>query len=170
MAAPTLRPLALGAWLALAYLDPIAAHAHSPAPDQIQRMNDILIRSRMVRIATPTSVIVVDGVRADAEGIAYQNILSTTRGEPLSAPGRIPWDAAVRVDRRGNAALKTAVVSGLALVALTAAAVAVGASQGGADGPGGGVIGYAIPPVVVLGAVVGAFIPAWHTVYRTHHK
>lgn len=169
MAAHISRPHLLGAWLALACL-PNAAHTQSPPPDQIERMNDRLIRARMVRITTPTSVIVVDGVRADADGFAYQDILSSTRGEPLTAPGRVPWNAAVRVDRRGNAALRTAVWSGLVVAAITAAAVASAASQGGAEGPGGGVIAYAIPPVMLLGAGVGALVPAWHAVYRRRHE
>jgi len=68
---------------------------------------------------------------------------------------------------RVNRALRTAVISGLAVVVLAAVGVALTAGQDA--GPGGGVIIYALPPVILLGAGVGALIHGWSPVYRNRH-
>ena len=154
----------------VAFASPLSppAHAESPTPDAILRLDDRLSHAHTVRITTLFSVMVVSDVRVGIEGLGYNNILSSTGKEPLTAAGTVPWDAIVRVDVRGNRALRTAVISGLAVVVLAASAVA---SQAGQDvgGPGGGVIIYALPPVVLLGAGVGALIHGWSPVYRNRH-
>ena len=157
--------LLLGALVALASPLPPPAHAGSPTPDQILRLDDRLSHAHTVRITTLFSVMVVSDVRVGIEGLGYNNILSSTGKEPLTAAGTVPWDAIVRVDVRGNRALRTAVISGLAVVVLAAAV----ASQAGQEvgGPGGGVI--ILPPVVLLGAGVGALIHGWSPVYRNRH-
>jgi hypothetical protein len=159
--------LVLVALAALATPPPPPAHAESPPPDELLRLNDRLIRARGVRVTTLSRVMVVGEARVGVEGLGYRNILSSTGEGPLTAPGIVPWDAAVRVDVRGNRALRTAVIGGLAVVVLAAGAVALTAGQDA--GPGGGVIIYALPPVVLLGAGVGALIHGWSPVYRNRN-
>ena len=157
----------LVALAALATPPPPPAHAQSPTHDQLLRLDDRLKHARRVRVTTLSSVMVVGDVRVGVEGFAYRNILSSTGEEPLPAPGIVPWDAAVRVDVRRNRALRTAVISGLAVVVLAAGGAAASAGQDA--GPGGGVIIYALPPVVLLGAGVGALIHVWSPVYRNRN-
>jgi hypothetical protein len=71
----------LGALLALASPHQSPALADSPAPKQLSRLDDRLMRARKVRITTRTSVIVADDVRVSAEGLAYRTILTASGSE-----------------------------------------------------------------------------------------
>jgi len=143
---------------------PPPAHAAAPTLDQVHRLDDRLMRARTVRITTLSGVMVVDDVRAGVDGLACRGLRSHTGEPPPTDPGLVPWDAAVRVDVRGNRALNAAAISGLAVILLAAGGMAATAGQDA--GPGAGVVLYALPPVVLLGAGVGALIHGWSPIYR----
>ncbi len=154
----------LGAFLALVSPRPLPAHAESPAPNELTRLDDRLIRTSRVRITTPSGWLVAEGVRVSAEGLAYRNILETA-GETRPIPGRIPWEETVRVDRPSNHALGAALVTGLVVGGLVGAATYSAGQRGEEGGPGGM---FAVPLVALLAGGVGALIPAWHPIYRKH--
>jgi hypothetical protein len=155
----------LGAFLALTSPPPLPAHAEPPAPNALMRLDDRLMRARRVRITTPSGWLVAKGVRVSVEGLVCHDVLTTTGGEPLPLPRRIPWEDVLRVDVPSNHALGAALVSGLVVAGIAYAGL-YAAGQQGNDIGGGGAVLYAIPVVTLVGAGVGALIPAWHPIHR----
>jgi hypothetical protein len=150
--------------------------AQSPTPEAIARLDDRLLRSRMVRISTPPGLIEAAGVRAGVEGLTYSGIVSSTRGDTLPAPGTVKWDAIVEAQVQGSHAGRGAKI-GAALLGvmglLTGMAAAnlgveedntAGTAAAGAVGAGVGVLAGA-----GLGALIGAPFHTWKRVYPNHH-
>ena len=81
----------------------------------------------------------------------------------LASPGRIPWDAVVRVDVPSNHAFPAALVTGLVVGVVTGAATYAAGQRGDEGGPGSM---FLIPIATIVAAGVGALIPAWHLIYR----
>jgi hypothetical protein len=160
-----LTPVLLGVLLALAGMHPLPARAELPAPDQLLRLDDRLMRARRVRITTPSGSLVAGGVRASVEGLAYRNILSSTGGGASPIPSPIRWEDAVRIDVPSNHALAGMLVTGVVVGGIAGWGV-YSAGQQGNDIGGGGIALLGVPVIAVLGAVVGAHMPSWHAVYR----
>ena len=59
----------LGAFLALASPCPLPARAESPAPNELMRLDDRLVRTTRVRITTPSGWLVAEGARGSVEGL-----------------------------------------------------------------------------------------------------
>ena len=53
----------LGVFLALVGLHPLPAHAEAPAPHEVMRLDDRLLRTTRVRITTPSGWLVAEGAR-----------------------------------------------------------------------------------------------------------
>ena len=156
----------LGAFLALASPHPLPAHAESPAPNELMRLDDRLMRTTRVRIKTPSGWLVAEGARVSVEGVAYRNILATAAGEARPIPGCIPWEETVQVDKPSNHALGAALVTGLVLGAVAGAATYSAGQRGEEGGPG---VMFAVPIVALLAGGVGALISTWHPIYRRDH-
>jgi hypothetical protein len=154
--------------LALASSSPPPALGQLRAPDVFMRLDDRLLRARRVRITTPSGGVVAEGVRVSVEGLAYRNLLGTTGVDTLPIPGRIPWDAVVRVDVPSNHALAAGLGTGVILAGIAGAGV-YSAGQQGTDIGGGGILLLAVPVVAALAAGVGALMPSWHPIYRNRH-
>jgi hypothetical protein len=158
--------LVLGALLTLACAYPIPAHAVPPAPDRLVKLDDRLLKTSRARITTLSVVIVAEGVRVSAEGLAYHDIHRAKGDTRPPAPGRIPWDAVVRVDVPSNHALPAALWTGLVVGIVTGAATYAAGQRGEEGGPGSM---FLIPIATIVAAGVGALIPAWHPIYRAPH-
>jgi len=156
----------LGALLALTSPHPRMARAESPAPNELMRLDDRLLRPSRVRITTPSGRFVAEGARASMQGLAYRNILATVGGETRPTPGCIPWEETVRVDKPSNHALGAALITGLILGAATGAATYAAGQRGEEGGPGSMII---VPFAVLLAGGVGALSSAWHPIYRRDH-
>jgi hypothetical protein len=83
----------------------------------------------------------------------------------------LPWKEVERIDVRGNAAGKGAIIgavtAGLLAIALAAAVASDPFLAGGADA--GGIIAFGAVGTLggaVVGALVGSSIPSWKNVYR----
>lgn len=155
----------LGALLALASFRPLPAHAQSPAPGDLLRLDNRVQHARKARITSPSGWLVADGVRVGVEGIDYRNALSSSGGETPPSPGRIPWDDVVRLEVPSNHTLTGAIVATLVVGGIMGGAV-YSAGQRGDDIGGGGVALLAIPVATSLGAVVGSQARSWHRIYR----
>lgn len=149
--------------MALAIAHPLPAHAESPAPNELMRLDDHLMRTTRVRITTPSGWLEAGGTRVSVEGLAYRNILATSGGVARPSPGCIPWGEAVRVDRPSNHALGAALVTGLVVGGLAGAATYAAAQRGEEGGPGPMIV---VPGAVLLAAGVGAVSRTWHPIYR----
>ncbi len=157
----------LGVLLALASPRPFPAHAASPAPSVLMRLDDRLLQTSRVRITTPSGWLVAEGARVSVEGLAYHNILATAGGGARPIPGCIPWEETVRVDRPSNHALGAVLVSGLVMGIFAGLATRSEMEQGN-DFAGLMPLLVAVP-VVGLATGVGALTPAWHPIYRKPH-
>ena len=122
------------------------------------------MRTSRVRVTTLSDTIVAEGARADAEGLSYRSIRGSTGIGTPPGPGRIPWDAVVRVDKPSNHALPAALVTGLVVGVIAGAATYAAGERGEEGGPG---VMFLVPLSTVLAAGVGALIPAWHPIYRS---
>jgi hypothetical protein len=152
-----------GAFLALASPRPLPAHAESPDSSSLMRLDDRLLRTRRVRITTPSGWLVAGSVRVSAGGLEYRNVLATPGGEAPSIAGRVPWEEVIRVDVPSNHALGAALVTGLVVGGLAGAATYSAGQRGEEGGPG---VMIAVPVAVLLATGVGALTPAWHPIYR----
>ena len=156
--------LLFGACLLLVGLRPLPAHAGSPTPSELMRLDDRLLRTSRVRITTPSGKLLAGHARVSAEGIAAQNILTTGGDEERPVPDLVPWEQVLRVDRPSNRALGAALVTGVVLYAALGVATYAAEQRGEEAGGGGGMV--ILPVGVLLAAGVGALMPTWHPIYR----
>ena len=157
------RKFSLAALVALACHVPNPAHAEPPAPRELLRLDDRLMRTSRVRVTLLSETVVAEGARADTQGLAYRSIR-----EPLGAglppgPDRIPWDSVLRIDKPSNHALPAALVTGVVLGVIAGAATYAASEAGKEGGPG---VMFVVPLATIVAAGVGALIPAWHPIYR----
>ena len=102
----------LGASLELTCLHALPERAQSPPPTELARLDARLLRTTIVRITRPSGWLLAERARASVDGLAYLQVLATSRGRAWPAPGCIPWSETARVERPGNHALDSALVAG----------------------------------------------------------